>query len=257
MHLNLNSNMRSNFNTNGRTDERYEDGQDVDLNLTAVDTGARIGDSAARGVSKADAALMARLLNERTARHSNDGGKTIAQILDAWLDRMGDTAGRRWPVVRTGERAPIPWPLRASIYDRDSRTCKTCGWYGAEGHLELDHCIPWSAGGPDDSDNLRTLCSSCNQRRSNYIDTAHLTNLRPTTYWCVDCWTHENQARRFPWRDGTDLTGAPLVGEDYLPTELVYCAHCHYFSTSDVYFVGDRGRDLLERATLLVREVEQ
>lgn len=205
-------------------------------------------------IDEADVELIASLLAERSARHSPSEGKSIAWILDKWADRMELLAGRRWPVIRSGEREPIPWLLRASIYSRDGRTCKACGSL-ADGYLELDHCIPWSAGGPDDSDNLRTLCSGCNQRRSNYIDLAHLTTLLPTTYWCIDCWTYETRKPRHPWRDGTYTGDAPLVGDGDRPFETVFCSHCLYISQSDVYFIGDRGRDLIARATRYVREV--
>ena len=255
MHVDLNSDMGSNINTDGRTDGRYEEGAEVDDHLQPV-THGRVSTSE-RGLGNADVELMARLLAERDSRLSSDDdrGKTIAQIIEGWADGTEQDRGKRWPVVRTGEREPISWMLRWSILDRDQQTCKACKIYSPDGPFELDHCIPWSAGGPDDSDNLRLLCAQCNQRRSNFIDLAHLENLRPTTYWCVDCWTPEAKRSRPWWKDFTDLGLAPLVGDGGRPFELVWCAHCHYYSTSDVYLVGRQGRDLIEQATRIAREV--
>lgn len=254
MHLDFNSNIKSNFNTYGRTDERYEERAEASDHLQAV-THGRVSQNDERELDKADAELLIRLLAERDSRISGDRGKTISQVLDKLLERADREHGKRWPVVRTGQREPISWMLRYSILDRDQRTCRACKVYWPEGPFELDHCIPWSAGGSDDSDNLRTLCVRCNQERSNFIDEAHLENLRPTTYWCVDCWTPETKQTRLPWKDLTDLGNAPLVGDDHQPTELVWCAHCHYYSTSDVYLLGNAGRELIEEATRLARAV--
>ena len=169
------------------------------------------------------------------------------------------TQPRRWAVVRTGERDPIPSPLRWSVYLRDDYTCKRCPNPVAlePGQIELDHCIPWSAGGPDDSSNLRVLCSWCNQERSNYVDWAHETTYRPTTWWCVDCWAideHGNRPRhRNLWKDGCDPNVCPLIdphGETPEPDYcLAYCAHCGYYSTSPYYLDGEMGRRLLAAMT--------
>jgi hypothetical protein len=64
------------------------------------------------------------------------------------------------PSTRT--RSPIPSDLRRAIYDRDGWTCVACG---ATTDLTLDHIRPWSLGGPDTPDNLRTLCRPCNSRK--------------------------------------------------------------------------------------------
>ena len=54
----------------------------------------------------------------------------------------------RTEVIRTGEREPISEAVR---------------------NLQLDHILPWSAGGSDKSFNLRTMCAHCNEARSNYF----------------------------------------------------------------------------------------
>jgi HNH endonuclease len=70
----------------------------------------------------------------------------------------------RMPLIRTGERAPIAEPIRRGVWRRDGGCCQWCG-YAYD--LQIDHIVPWSNGGSDRSDNLRLLCASCNEARSN------------------------------------------------------------------------------------------
>jgi hypothetical protein len=92
--------------------------------------------------------------------------------------------GERWPVIRTGWRDPISSSLRQHIYARDGRRCRFC--FTGSQHLELDHIVPWSAGGPDTTDNLRSLCHNCNTARSNRR-TASDEPATPITLACDDC----------------------------------------------------------------------
>lgn len=66
--------------------------------------------------------------------------------------------------------------LRNDILERNGFTCQLCGAGpgdpdpfnpGRKVRLHVDHIIPISQGGTDDKGNLRTLCSACNQGRSN------------------------------------------------------------------------------------------
>ena len=72
--------------------------------------------------------------------------------------------------------AAISPPLRLQILERDGYTCQLCGagpndpdpyYPNRNTRLHVDHITPVSQGGTDDPDNLRTLCSTCNQGRSN------------------------------------------------------------------------------------------
>lgn len=52
--------------------------------------------------------------------------------------------------------------LRIRILERDGYKCVYCGALAVEGPLEVDHVMPRSAGGSNDSTNLVTACRRCN-----------------------------------------------------------------------------------------------
>lgn len=73
------------------------------------------------------------------------------------------------------ERSISP-QLRNEILERNGFTCQQCGAGagdpdpynpGRKVRLHVDHIIPLAQGGTDDRDNLRALCSTCNQGKSN------------------------------------------------------------------------------------------
>lgn len=256
---NAESDVGSNERTNERTDAADTYGRLSSAgsrrtgayeNSTAITLGDLLaGDGKPRRkLSAKDVATLGRLLEQRRSRHDGRGGQILTQIVDEFLDHLQLDSTQRWPVIRTGEREPIPWLLRLSIYSRDGYSCRTCPLMGSPHdleHFELDHCIPWSAGGPDDSDNLRTLCHYCNQHRSNYVDLSHETTHRPTTWWCMECWAPDTAREhgRY-WRDGSATMRAPYVDPEE-DTALVWCAYCSMYAFSNHYFVGQAGRDLL------------
>lgn len=214
-----------------------------------------------------EADRLARLLKQRSDRFAGNDARTISQIMDDWFDEIEAALEEsdRWPVIRTGERDTIPWLLRLSIYRRDCYSCVECGFSMFDNQIrrdwaELDHCIPWSAGGPDDSDNLRLLCNWCNQARSNHVDHAHARIYRPTTWWCPCCWSIKSHDRHHyqPWRDGTYL-GTPLFCDDdavTTPVDLAFCAFCEHHCESPYPLIGATGRALIAEATRNVRYEE-
>jgi len=81
------------------------------------------------------------------------------------------------------ERA-ISKETRAFVLDRNGFTCQMCGAVAGEDHpysigrktrLHIGHIIDKSQGGTDEPDNLRALCSVCNEGAAN------LTLERPTS----------------------------------------------------------------------------
>lgn len=64
------------------------------------------------------------------------------------------------------ERKTIPLNIRWAVLKRDNYTCKKCGRSPSKDHsveLEIDHIIPIAKRGPNDIENLQTLCHECNQ----------------------------------------------------------------------------------------------
>jgi len=78
----------------------------------------------------------------------------------------------RLPVIGRG----ISPQLRNDILERNGFTCQLCGAGAGDPdpfnpnrklRLHIDHIVPISQGGTNDKNNLRVLCSACNQGRSN------------------------------------------------------------------------------------------
>lgn len=230
MQLNLNSNIKSNFNTDGRTDGRYEEQLAANFKVTAVDAGARIG-----------------------------GMVTIGEISspEHWL-----RSPERHPILRKGEREPIPAHVRQAVFYRDRGRCELCGWKSVgKNPWELDHITPWSAGGSDKSSNLRVLCEHHNQHRSNHLDVTERER-RPVTWWCVNCfdggnvwWYHEDgmpicpihkgaasvgwrcrvtRSHRYHADQGNEMPTWHRRGPLENAHTIAYCAHCDAPGLTDV-----------------------
>jgi hypothetical protein len=81
-----------------------------------------------------------------------------------------DSKSARTRSTNVKRRAPISATLRFEIFQRDNFTCQYCGATKDDGaKLELDHKIPYSAGGKDEYANLITSCKTCNLGKSNKI----------------------------------------------------------------------------------------
>lgn len=76
--------------------------------------------------------------------------------------------GFPWPlswVYRARGRPHIPDRLRRWVYRADRFACVSCG---AAGDLEMEHVRPFSRGGLSSLWNFITLCSHCNEVKSDY-----------------------------------------------------------------------------------------
>lgn len=65
-------------------------------------------------------------------------------------------------------RRSIPRSVREAIAERDGNRCRYCGRKAA-GLLQMDHLIPFSLGGGEESINLVMTCPPCNSRKRNMI----------------------------------------------------------------------------------------
>lgn len=90
-----------------------------------------------------------------------DDGYRMHPTLDLCGSGLTD---RAWDVEHGSQerRAHITRAVRMQVYDRDGRACVECS---STDDLSLDHIWPWSKGGSDELENLRTLCRPCNSRK--------------------------------------------------------------------------------------------
>lgn len=130
---------------------------------------------------------------------------------------LSELGRERWPRTRSGERDPIPSLVRRLVFERDGGCCRGCGVPLTIKTAQLDHIVPWSAEGPDTSDNLRILCKPCNETRSNFRGLLDTWTVRkpPVTIICVNCAHLDDQGNE---------TGDPFeVTPDLVPA---YCGWC-------------------------------
>ncbi len=98
-----------------------------------------------------------------------------AQSAGAWLTDAEPVGGvnvltEAGGEVRLGRGSRAVRPaLRFEVFRRDGFKCVYCGRAAPEFTLQVDHCIPWSAGGTTTLDNLRTACSECNRGKGGRI----------------------------------------------------------------------------------------
>ena len=77
--------------------------------------------------------------------------------------------------VREVPPRSIPLALRYKILSRDKFRCVACGASPAKDvsvELHVDHIFPWSRGGQNVEENLRTLCSKCNLGKGAKVEDA-------------------------------------------------------------------------------------
>lgn len=123
---------------------------------------------------------------------------TIGELLTSGSLWMTD---ERHPVVRSGQRDEILSHVRAAVWFSDRGKCELCGAKTPSGQpWHLDHITPWSAGGSDDTTNLRVLCEWHNVNRSNRVDPTERPR-RAATWWCLRCYSNEG----FPWTYAGDI----------------------------------------------------
>lgn len=84
----------------------------------------------------------------------------LGAVLDAEVELRATKY--RLAFIPRRSRPFIPKVTREAVYARDGRQCVECS---SRQRLSLDHIWPYSRGGGDDLENLRTLCVSCNSRK--------------------------------------------------------------------------------------------
>lgn len=68
----------------------------------------------------------------------------------------------------------IPRSTQFKVLRRDGYICQNCKQHIDDEHINFDHIIPWSKGGPSEESNLRLLCEKCNKKRGNNFESQYL-----------------------------------------------------------------------------------
>ena len=71
-------------------------------------------------------------------------------------------SGNSKETINHAVRSRIPTVLRWTIFERDDFRCRYCG---SRSDLTVDHIVAVLRGGKAASDNLQTLCRSCNSKK--------------------------------------------------------------------------------------------
>jgi ribosomal protein L37E len=104
-------------------------------------------------------------------RHS-DNAWEVAKILASISDRVDDCLECVGLSIKSRRsRSKLSPRQREAVMMRDAFRCQNCGRNAREDQVKLhiDHIVPWSKGGTDDMENLRTLCDECNLGKSDQI----------------------------------------------------------------------------------------
>lgn len=93
-------------------------------------------------------------------------------IMEKSSDDTADIANKRSKKSVHITTRSVNARFRYQVLKRDHYKCCSCGASPAKGsavELEVDHIIPWADGGETVLDNLQTLCSICNNGKSNIL----------------------------------------------------------------------------------------
>lgn len=118
-------------------------------------------------------ALVPRQRRATWRQHKNRKAAVLKDLATRARPRRAARLRRR--AARLLARPAIPARLRRRVYAADGYTCIGCGayypphlkWPKMMG-LQIDHLIPWLAGGLTSLWNSFTLCGRCNRIKSNF-----------------------------------------------------------------------------------------
>lgn len=84
--------------------------------------------------------------------------------------RLGEYLAKRGMSIwdyRLIDDSDVPYDLRYRVLAESDRRCALCGVTPKERPLDVDHIIPRTRGGTNDTANLQVLCSRCNRAKGN------------------------------------------------------------------------------------------
>ena len=135
------------------------------------------------------------------------GGKRYAQVVNFTKHQMphhkevpSDIPAPPGCAQVTRHSYDVPAKVREEVFARDGNACLKCG---ALDSLSLDHIKPLGSGGDNSTNNLQTLCTSCNSSKGNTTKDYRKSNVAPTL--------SQRQAKQ----------GAPCPSDSLIPDSLI------------------------------------
>ena len=113
---------------------------------------------------KALAAFVERVNSDLNTSSSDTAAVDVAPVVESSSAVIRES-GRDTRVISLG--------VRFQVLNRDRFKCVLCGDSPSSNPvcvLHVDHIVPWSKGGRTSTENLRSLCNSCNIGRGNRYD---------------------------------------------------------------------------------------
>lgn len=124
----------------------------------------------------------------RKTMKNNQNVPPISNNLRHVLENLA-RSNERLPVIHRAEDRRLDRRIREAVLQRDGYACQWCKAHiRVTTNFEIDHIIPWSAGGTNATDNLRTLCAYCNQERSNFRTDSEIATARLIIQNCPRCY---------------------------------------------------------------------
>ena len=112
------------------------------------------------------------------------GGKRYAQVVNFTKHQMphhkevpSDIPAPPGCAQVTRHSYDVPAKVKEEVFARDGNACLKCG---ALESLSLDHIQPLGSGGDNSTNNLQTLCTSCNSSKGNTTKDYRKSNVAPT-----------------------------------------------------------------------------
>lgn len=92
--------------------------------------------------------------------------RRIIKAQQRYADQLGVEVGLIKQRSKEKRNRKIPASTRKAVLNRDDHCCVRCG---QKSDLTIDHIFPFSRGGGHEIENLRLLCKSCNERKSDTL----------------------------------------------------------------------------------------
>lgn len=94
----------------------------------------------------------------------------VDELINLCMDKLDEYENKRGEKIwghRATDREAISGSVRYQVLLRAGRRCESCGASVADKAIDVDHIIPRSLGGLNDTSNYQALCWECNTNKGN------------------------------------------------------------------------------------------